>query len=117
MAITVNTLSYAHDGNVNPNLALYRGPAATIGTKDLIALGRTLPNPSGDFAGVARSRIKRTKTVTLADSSTHEVTVEVLIGVPVGASVSDVNGLLDDVGDLLTSAVGQNLANEHEITV
>lgn len=116
MTITLNTLAYEQDGWVNPDLTIYRGPAATSMVKDLIALGRTRPTPTADFDGISRSRLKRTKTLTLTNGLKHEATFEVLVGIPVGAVTAEVDALRDDIGDLVISAVGAAVVNNHDIT-
>lgn len=117
MAITLNTLSYNQDAFVTPNKLKYVGPDSTFSVKDEITLGRTAPKPTPTFAGVARSEVKRVKTVTLANGSTADAIVTLLTSLPVGMAQADAEALIDDVGDFAITADMSNLAWKHDLIV
>lgn len=114
--LTLNTLEYNQDAFVTPNKVRYTGPDADISNKDEIALARTAPKPTKDFRGVARSEMKRTKTVTLDDGSVADAIVIVQFNLPVGMAEADADALRDDVGDFAISAQGKLLAWKHDLT-
>lgn len=116
MAITLNTLSYDMDAWQNPNLVYYRGPSETSTVKDRLSLGRTAPKATALDAGVARSHLKRTKTVDIGGGVLKDIIIEVNVSVPVGAATASVDALRDDVGDLLISATGAAVVNNHDLT-
>lgn len=116
MSITLNTLAYAQDSFVTPNKVNYVGPSQNFTTKDLLSLGRTAPKPTATYAGNARSEVKRTKTVTLADGSKADAIITVSASFPVGMAQADVNSLRDDVGDFLISADAGTLMWNHDLT-
>lgn len=115
MTITINTLAYEEDVSVNPNLVRYTGPSHTFAVKDTLDLARTLPKPTASFAGVAKARAKRVKTVTLADGSTADAIVEIHCSLPVGMAKADADALRDDIGDLAISTNGDDLFWKHDI--
>lgn len=116
MSITLNTLAYSQDAFVSANKVNYTGPSHTFAVKDLIVLGRTAAKPTSTFAGVARSEMKRTKTVTLADGSKADAYVTCTTAFPVGISEADADALRDDLGDLVISATGKLVAWNHDLT-
>lgn len=116
MSITLNTLAYTQDPALNANLVPYIGPANTHTVKDQLVLGRTAPKPTSTFRGMARSSVKRAKTLTLDDGSKADAIINVSVSIPVGAATADVNALRDDVGDFLISADAGTLINNHDLT-
>jgi uncharacterized protein YkwD len=116
MSITLNTLVYNQDSFVSPSKVAYTGPDHSFTTKDLLTLARTAPKPTATFAGVARSEVKRTKTVTLADGSTADAIVTVSCSLPVGMTQADADALRDDVGDFTISADAGTLFWNHDLT-
>jgi hypothetical protein len=116
MSITLNTLAYGQDVSLNSNKMLYVGPDNTFSVKDHLTLGRTVPKPTATFAGVARAEVKRTKTVTLADSSTAEAIVTITCSLPVGMAEADADALRDDIGDFAISADCASLFWNHDLT-
>jgi hypothetical protein len=116
MSITLNTLAYVPDLAINANRQPYVGPSHTFTEKDLLILGRVLPKPTSTSRGKARSQVKRIRTVTLDDSSVDDIIVEVNISRPVGASSTDVDALLNDVGDYLITSGASDLANKGDLT-
>lgn len=115
MAITLNTLVYNQDTFVSNNKVLYTGPSNTFSVKDQLSLARTAAKPTSTFAGVARSEIKRTKTVTLADSTTAEAIVTLSFALPVGMVEADADSLVNDVCDLGLATEGNALYWDHDI--
>lgn len=117
MPITVNTKTYNLDTNLSPNSIRYAGPAATFQVVDHIDLKRTAPKPTKDFAGVARSEIKATRTL-MTDATGRKISgsISVDASIPVGASETDVLSLIDDVADFLLTAAGQQVITRHDIT-
>lgn len=116
MTITLNTLAYNQDAFVSPNKVSYVGPSNTFSAKDQLILGRVAPKPTATFDGVARSSVKRVKTVTLASGAKADAIVEVSASLPVGMTQADVNSLRDDVGDFLISADAGTLLWNHDLT-
>lgn len=116
MALTINTLSYEKDTEINSNRIRYNGPSNTFAVKDNIVLGRVPPKPTATFAGIARAEVKRTKTVTLADGSTADAIVTTSFSYPVGMAKADADALRDDIGDFLISAAGDTLSWSHDLT-
>lgn len=115
MSITLNTLVYSYDAPINKNKVQYLGPSHTYSAKDIITLGRTDPKPTALFAGVARSEMKRTKTVELADGSFADAIFTFSSSIPVGIVSTDADALRDDVGDFAVSAAGEALVNTASI--
>lgn len=111
MSITLNTLVYTYDSPINKNKVQYLGPDHTYSVKDIITLGRTDPKPTATFDGVARTEMKRTKTVTLASGDTADAIFTVTSSIPVGIVTADADALRDDVGDFAVSAAGASLVN------
>lgn len=116
MAITLNTLAYNQDSFVSSNKVLYTGPDNTFSVKDQLTLSRTAPKATTTFAGVARAEAKRTKTVTLADSSTAEAIVTISCSLPVGMAKADADALRDDIGDFAISTDAEELFWDHDLT-
>lgn len=116
MAITINTLAYNQDSQPTSDKVVYSGPSNNFSVKDLLTLGRTPPKPTSTFAGVARSLIKRTKTLTLADSTKADAIVELSVSLPVGAADADIDALVDDVADFAISAAGKDVIRKHDLT-
>jgi hypothetical protein len=115
MSITLNTVVFDYDSQPTPNKCLYVSGDNTFSSKDQLALGRTSPKPTATYAGNARSEVKRTKTVTLADGSEADAIVTVSVSLPVGISSSDAAALCDDVGDFLISGDALTLVYNHDI--
>jgi len=105
MTITVNTKAYNADIATSPNSLPYVGPSNSLSIVDRIDLARTMPKPTATFSGMARSRIKLVRTLTLTGALTPNgpLTIDVNINVPVGAAGADVDSALSD----LAAAFGQ----------
>lgn len=116
MAITLNTLAYNQDAFVTPNKVRYTGPSNTFQDKDILDLGRVAPKPTVDFDGVARSSIKRVKTITLANGKRYDAHIEVTCSFPVGTANATIDAMRDDVGDFLISADAGTLLKNHDVT-
>jgi hypothetical protein len=116
MPITLNTVDFSQDSFQNPNKVSYTSSGNSFTEKDSLSLGRTAPKPTSTFRGVAKSEVKRTKTMTLDDSTLWDAIVTVNIALPVGIAEADATALLNDVGDFLISADATTLAYNHDIT-
>lgn len=115
MSITLNTVVYANDVALSPNKYQYLSPSHDHDSKDMLVLSRTAAKPTATFAGVTRSEAKRTKTVTLADSTTAEAIVTISCSFPVGMAKADADALRDDIGDLAIATEGDELMWKHII--
>lgn len=116
MAITLNTLAYNQDAFMNPNKVQYTGPSNTFQDKDLLSLGRTAPKATATSEGVARSSVKRVKTITLADGTRKDAIIEVNCAFPVGTSNATIDAMRDDVGDFLIGTEAGTLLKNHDLT-
>lgn len=116
MSLTLNTLVYNQDSFASPNKVVYVGPAHTFSVKDTLTLARTAPKPTPTFAGIARSQVKRVKTVTLADGTKADAIIITDFNLPVGMTQADADALRDDVGDFVISASAGTLSWNHDLT-
>lgn len=98
MSLTINTVVFSSYRSMPDSLVL-ASPANTVSLTDTMQLSRVFPKPTKDNAGVGRPRLKRVKTLTLADGSKKDAIIELSGSIPVGASDADVLALLDDVAD------------------
>lgn len=114
MSITLNTIAFATYRNL-PDSVTLASPSHSISNTDTVAMARVFPKPVKDNDGVARPRLKRVKTLTLADGSKKDAMIEVSGSVPVGASDSDVLALLDDVADTLDLQDAKDLFTKLDI--
>jgi hypothetical protein len=99
MTITLNTKAYNADVPSSPNSAPYLGPANTFTTVDKIDLYRTMPKATKEFSGIARSRVKLSRTIALtgALTSSGPLVIDTNYNVPVGAASADVDTALADI--------------------
>lgn len=76
----------------NLNRTTYIHSTHTLSAKDTLSFYRTLPKPSGNFKGVAKTATKFSKDITVlgADGSnvTAPIIVEVSVSLPVGATAA-----------------------------
>lgn len=117
MSITLNTLAYVQDAFLTPNKVQYVGPSHSFAALDVIHLSRQAPKPTTTFAGIGRSEMKRSKTVTLADGSKAVAFAGVYFHLPVGISDADADAIRDDVADFALSADAGSLAKKHDLIV
>lgn len=80
------------------NRSLYKGPAHSLISRDVLGFYRTMPTKSGNFNGVAKSSFKLTtdKSVPGVDSTTSLTAPqigEVNFSLPVGSTAADVKVL------------------------
>jgi hypothetical protein len=115
MTITLNTKAYEQDASIDANAIQYVGPANTISTNDKLVMKRALTGANADGVKYARATVRFVRTITV-DSKQVQATGEAVISVPVGSAKADVDSIRDDLGDLLTSAVGDNLVWKQDIT-
>lgn len=114
MSITLNTIVFS-PYRALPDTSTFASPSHSISTTDTVAMSRVFPKPVKDNDGVGRPRIKRVKTLTLADGSKKDMIIEVSGSVPVGASDSDVLAGLDDTADLLDTQEVKDLFTKLDI--
>lgn len=84
---------YQRFDDSTPNKALYVTGTHSVMSRDSLALFRTFPKPSGNFAGVSRSTVKFSKDVIVpgVDSTTtqtSQIIVEVNFSIPVGVNAA-----------------------------
>jgi hypothetical protein len=117
MPIVVSTKSYTQD-RVAPDAVVYKGPAATFTSKDVIEAKRLDPKPTKDFRGVSRPQYKLTRTVTLDDATKKDAIITISGSLPVGMSNADVVSMISDSVDLLQleEAGTNNLFLKNDIT-
>lgn len=116
MTITVNTKSYDLDSYLSKDAVRYAGPSSDFQTVDTIDLKRTAPKPTKDFAGVARSQLKLTRSMTMTDGSKFSAIFDLQVSVPVGAAESDVDSIIADLASLLSAGgVGKKVIYNFDI--
>jgi hypothetical protein len=105
MSLVFNTKTYTSD-SFNSDSVGYIGASKTVSVKDDLILRRTAPKPVVTTSGVGRTSAKMTRTLTLtgAVEPTREAYLDIQVNIPVGASSSDIDALLNDMGALLSSA-------------
>jgi len=111
MSLTINTRVYTADLASSGNAQPYVGPANTITVVDKFELGRTQPKPTKLFSGVARARVKQSKTLSLTGAltttgvliSNHEISV------PVGAASADIDVFCADQASWWANAAAKTL--------
>jgi len=118
MTITVNTKAYNADVPSTPNSVPYNGPAQTLTTTDKIDLSRTAPKPTALFSGVARSRVRIARTLTLTNALTPTglLTFDLAMNVPVGTAGADVDAALSDLAAGLGQQWAKDLAKQLDIS-
>lgn len=115
MTITLNTKAYEQDASIDANSMQYVGPNHTISTSDKLVLKRAVSGPNGDGVRYAKATARVSRHITV-DGKQVQATCEAIISVPVGSAKADVDSIRDDLGDLLISTVGDNLAWKQDIT-
>jgi hypothetical protein len=114
MTITVNTRAYDLDATIDMNQNQYTGPSHSVSAKDLLTLKRSKSNATSTNPGFARTYAKFTRSVTIS-GKTYDIVAEGYISAPVGVAKADVDLIRDDLGDLLISSNGDNLAWKQDI--
>lgn len=114
MSITLNTVVFSAFRS-QPDSQVLASPSNTVSLKDSVELSRVFPKPVKDNLGVGRPRLKRVKTLTLADGSKKDMIIEVSGSVPVGAAEADVLAVLDDVADGLALQDSKDLFTKLDI--
>jgi len=117
MSITLNTIVFTGDVYPSPEKYQYLASNHTFSSTNKLTLARTAPKATATFAGVARSEVKRTKTVTLADSTTADAIVTVNMSLPVGMAEADADAIVNDVADFLLAAGANDLYWNHNLNV
>jgi hypothetical protein len=119
MAITLNTKSYQQDATLSKDAVRYTGPDSDFQTIDALDLKRTAPKPTKDFAGVARSQLKLSRSVvTSSETGTKWPAIfDVQVSIPVGATEADVDNILADFAALFAAGgVAKSVVFAHDIT-
>lgn len=116
MALSVNASSYTAN-SYGTNVVGYIGPSHTLTVKDAVSLGRTAAKPTSVFSGVVRAAGKLTRTLTLtgALTPTGDAILEVRTSIPIGASGTDIDALLNDFGAFLASATYKDIVKKSQI--
>lgn len=108
MTITINTKAY-NQNKVSADSIVYAGPNDTVSTTDELGLKRVDPKPSGNFAGVARSSAKISRSSVLANGQTVVRLGEANFSMPVGVTQAEAEAMADDLGTFLKSTEGKAL--------
>jgi hypothetical protein len=118
MTITLNTKAYNADVASSPNSVPYLGPSNTFSVMDKLDLYRTMPKATKEFSGIARSRLKVSRTLTLtgALTATGPLTIDISMNVPVGAASADVDSALADVAAAYAQQWVKDLAKNGDLT-
>lgn len=105
MSLTFNSKTYTGQSYQGLRV-VYNGTAKTVSTKDDLLLAATPPKASSAFSGVGRTDARMTRTLELTDAltPTGDVIVDIQVSVPVGASSTDVDAVLTDMGAFLSSS-------------
>lgn len=114
MSLTINTIAFTAYRS-QPDSLVLAAPTNGVSMTDTVALSRVFPKPVKDNLGVGRPRLKRVKTLTLANGTKKDAIIEVSGSVPVGASDADVLALLDDVADTLDMQDAKDLFTKLDI--
>lgn len=117
MAIVVNTKTYSADIPSSKDSLPYFGPNRTVSSEDKIDLYRTAAIESASYSGVARSRVKLSRTLTLTNAKTASglATFDLAFNVPVGAASADIDGLLSDLAAALGQSWVKDLVKSHDL--
>lgn len=102
---TTNKIFQRFDDST-PNKSLYVTSVHTMMSRDTLALFRTFPKPSGNFAGVSRTTIKFSRDVIVpgVDSTTNQtsqIIAEVNFSIPVGINAAQTKEVRQQVIGLL----------------
>lgn len=105
MTLSVNAKTYTADSFKQDSIG-YVGPAHTLSSKDKLVLARTVAKPTPNLSGVSRSNAKLTRTLVLTGALTpsHDAISDHNISIPVGASATDIDTILNDMGAFIASA-------------
>lgn len=118
MSLSINTKTYTAD-SFDKNRVIYAGPSNTVTVKDTFNLSRVAPKPTKDFAGVARSSGKLTRTLTVTNggvSSAADGIVDFQTSIPVGAAAADIDAFLNDLGAFIASATYKTIVKNAQIS-
>lgn len=117
MAIVIGTKTYNADVPSSKDSQPYLGPNNTITIKDVIELFRSVVKATLTFSGMARTRVKMVRTVTLtgALTPTGDITFDLYMNVPVGASSADVDSAVTDFSTGLSQTWAKDLAKNRDI--
>lgn len=105
MPLNINSKAFSAD-SYQKDRVTYIGPAHTLSLKDVVTLMRTPPKATSVYSGKARTAAKLERTLTLTGALTPSDVgiVSIEVAVPVGAASADIDALLNDMGNFLSSA-------------
>lgn len=93
--------------DVLQNRSVYHEPTHSTTMRKTVGFYRTLPKRSGDFLGVAKSAVKSTLDMTVANAKGEPVVSpmigEISFSIPIGAVEADIDSLLDRLEALIKS--------------
>lgn len=115
MSLTINTKAYANDVARAPNIYRYLGPAHTFANKDYVDCYRTSPKPTSTFAGVGKSEIKLTRTVTDGTDEVGDAIASFNVSFPADAATAQLQAVIDDLAAWLATTAADDLLINHEI--
>lgn len=91
--------------DVLQNRSVYHEPTHSTIMRKTVGFYRTLPKRSGDFLGVAKSAVKSTLDMTVANAKGEPVVSpmigEISFSIPIGAVEADIDNLLDRLEALI----------------
>lgn len=105
MSLAINAKTYTANSFAS-NAVEYNGPAKTASVKDNALMRYVSPKLTAAYSGVSRVYCTLTRTLTLtgAVTPTGDLAVKIEVMVPVGASGTDIDTALNDMGAFLASA-------------
>lgn len=117
MAIVIGAKTYNADVPSSKDSQPYLGPGNTLTWKDRWELFRSTLKASLTFSGMARTRAKFVRTVTLTGALTPsgDITIDCNINVPVGAAAADVDSAVSDFATGVGQTWAKDLAKNQDI--
>lgn len=93
--------------DVLQNRSVYHEPTHSTTMRKTVGFYRTLPKRNGDFLGVAKSALKSTVDLTVQNAKGESIISpaigEISFSIPIGATESDLDHLLDRLEALIKS--------------
>lgn len=98
-----------------PNRSTYVAGDHTPANPHSLVLSRVFPKPTKDFAGVARTRFKVTKGITLSSGSVVPIIAAVEYDIPVGVAEADYDKVIEEIKLLSAHSFIETLTDIQEI--
>lgn len=98
-----------------PNRSTYVAGDHTPALNHSLSLSRVFPKPTKDFAGVARTRVKVTKGILLANGQTVPVIASIEYDIPVGVAEADYDKVIEELKLLAAHSFVETLTDIQEI--